>query len=262
MRHGFDEAASQQTIGPGYRLIGIQASGSHRGESVRCPIVSPQQARSLQPYRKLFLSFRSDSTGDLRRRNCFLSTIVTETDMRNHTTRQILGRFLLLFMLAVVPATLAAQPGTSSTPDEPVTTSESVAPYYGIGLYGSLLSGAGLSGRMVLADRFTIQLTTFVFANSSLTHFNAGLEGQYNFAKGSVGRLYGLGGFGYYLSTSSDSLKPGNRVAEPFRTGLGVGGDLLLADNFAVDGALAFHWFVATGKVLPLPTFGFHYYFR
>ena len=115
---------------------------------------------------------------------------------------------------------------------------------------------------MVIQDRYTVQLSTFILALSSLTHFNVGVEGQYAFTQGEVGRLYGLLGTGYYLTTKSDSTKPGNRIADPFRIGLGVGGDLLVAKNFAFDGSLAFHWFTNTGKVLPLPTLGFHYYFR
>lgn len=173
-------------------------------------------------------------------------------------SRILLAATLVALFLSV-PAVLSAQVD-ESTPESPLEEGDDL--YYAIGLQASLLSGAGLSGRMVIQDRYTIQLSTFIIALSSLTHFNVGVEGQYAFTKGSVGRLYGLLGSGYYLTTKSDTTKPGNRIAEPFRVGLGVGGDLLVSKNFAFDGSLAFHWFTATGKVLPLPSVGFHYYFR
>lgn len=167
---------------------------------------------------------------------------------------------LSIFSLFVIPELGQAQ--TPSAPDEPGIEPAKSDMYYGIGLNASLLSGAGLSGRVLFSNRFGLQLTTFVLALSDMTHFNIGVEGQYSFTQGEVGRLYGLAGLGYYLTTKSDSTKPGNRVAEPVRLGLGVGGDLYLVGNLAVDGSLAFHWFVATGKVLPLPSIGMHYYFR
>ena len=165
--------------------------------------------------------------------------------------------FVALFLS--VHTLLLAQ--DSPSPESPLEE-DGPGTYYAIGLQGSLLSGAGLSGRVVLQDRYTIQLSTFIIALSDLTHFNVGLEGQYTFTQGGTGRLYGLVGGGYYLTTRSDTARPGNRIAEPVRVGLGVGGDILASKNFAFDGSLAFHWFVATGKVLPLPTVGFHYYFR
>ena len=166
---------------------------------------------------------------------------------------------VLLCSFFVTPASLSAQ--GSSSPEQPPPPVHEEDTYYAIGLQASLLSGAGLSGRLVMND-FTLQATTFIIAVSSITHFNLGLEGHYSFTKGPSGRLYGLVGGGYYLTTSSDSSKPGNRIAEPIRLGLGVGGDINASRNFVFDGSLAFHWFVATGKVLPLPTLGFHYYFR
>ena len=168
------------------------------------------------------------------------------------------GAFAVLALM--FPVGLLAQ--TDPTPEGPAASEGHNDLYYAIGLQASLLSGTGLSGRVVIKDKFTIQASTFIIALSDLTHFNIGVEGQYAFSKGSVGRLYGLLGSGYYLTTKSDTAKPGNRIAEPFRIGLGVGGDLLASKNFAFDGSLAFHWFVASGKVLPLPSIGFHYYFR
>lgn len=167
---------------------------------------------------------------------------------------------LLLFCLLAFPHGARSQT-TDDAPLPPIDEPAS-AVTYGIGLNASLLSGAGLSGRAIFDNRFGVQLSTFVLALSDLTHFNIGLEWQYSFTQGEVGRLYGLAGMGYYLTTKSDTAKPGNRIAEPFRLGMGVGGDLYMIGDLAVDGSLAFHWFTATGKVLPLPSIGFHYYFR
>lgn len=176
-------------------------------------------------------------------------------------------RRLLLLGAATCSVLLAPELGRAQVdpaplPDEPGIEPAKSEIYYGIGLNASLLSGAGLSARMMIGERYGVQLTTFVLALNSLTHFNIGVEGQYTFTQGEVGRLYGLVGGGYYLTTKSDTTKPGNRIAEPARLGLGVGGDLYMVGNLAVDGSLAFHWFMATGKVLPLPSIGFHYYFR
>lgn len=176
------------------------------------------------------------------------------------TFRRLLVRSLGAFALLVLPASLYAQGGPS--PERPGIEPAESDVYYGIGLNASLLSGAGISGRAIFSQDYAIQLTTFLLALGNLTHFNIGLEGQYTFTQGSAGRLYGLVGGGYYLSTRSDTNKPGNRVAEPVRLGLGVGGDLYMVGDLAVDGSLAFTWFIATGTVLPLPSIGFHYYFR
>jgi len=134
--------------------------------------------------------------------------------------------------------------------------------YFAVGLNASLLSGAGLSGRVSFPRGFSAQLSSFVISTGGVLFFNVGAEGQYAFTQGDVGRLYGLVGLGYYLSDREDTTKPGNRIASPFRLGAGVGYEWFTTRNISFNVALGFTWFVEESKVWPLPELGFHYYFR
>lgn len=134
--------------------------------------------------------------------------------------------------------------------------------YFAVGTHLSFLSGAGLSARMTFPNRLAVQLTSFVISIGGITHFNVGGEGQFAFTQGDGGRLFGLIGAGYYLSTSDEPTKPGNRIVSPIHLGGGIGYEFFLSRHSSVDLALPFTWFVEEGKVGPIPSVSFHYYFK
>ncbi len=170
---------------------------------------------------------------------------------------------LALFLFSSFPLAAQAQIDTTDRlPGATVGSDFYNNTYFAIGLHASLLSGAGLSGRVSFPKGFALQATSFVISVGGITHFNVGGEGQYAFTQGDGGRLYGLVGGGYYLSVSDDTAKSGNRIKSPVHVGAGVGYEWFTSRNFALDISGAFTWFVAEGKVAPLPSLGFHYYFR
>ena len=178
------------------------------------------------------------------------------------------SRFLsvcLILPLAMILLTTGAEAQIDTSKSVPGSTVGSDFynnSYFAIGLHASLLSGAGLNGKMSFPKGFSIQATTFIISIGGITHFNVGGEGQYAFTQGDGGRLYGLVGAGYYLSTSDDSAKDGNRIKSPVHLGAGIGYEWFTSRNVAFDLSAAFTWFVAESKVAPLPSIGFHYYFR
>ena len=89
-----------------------------------------------------------------------------------------------------------------------------------------------------------------------------GAEAQYSFIRKPDWRLYSLLGMGFYTSTSSDSAKPGNRIANPFRLGLGLGYEWFASDQFVVSLAGALTYFPNTSEFLPTPEVGLFWYFR
>jgi hypothetical protein len=134
--------------------------------------------------------------------------------------------------------------------------------YFAIGLNAGLLSGAGLSARASFPGGLTGQTTFFVMTFGQYLHFNIGGEIQYAFDRGANGRLYSLLGFGYYDSHSDKPEKPGNRIANPFRTGIGIGYEWFTSEKVVVSLSGAITYFPSTGEVYPLPELGFFYYFR
>ncbi|MGE3801646.1 MAG: hypothetical protein AB7H80_11550 [Candidatus Kapaibacterium sp.] len=171
----------------------------------------------------------------------------------------------LTSLLLFLPLTVSLRAQIDTTERVPGTTVGSDFynnTYFAIGLHASLLSGSGLAGRVSFPKGFAVQTTAFIISLGGITHFNVGGEGQYAFTQGDGGRLYGLVGGGYYLSTSEDTAKSGNRIKSPVHLGLGVGYEWFTSRNFALDLSGAFTWFIAEKKVAPLPSFGFHYYFR
>jgi hypothetical protein len=160
-----------------------------------------------------------------------------------------------------------ASPTPAPAKSEPIDTTHGLALYYrdytfGVGLNAGLFSGAGLSGRFLMPQGLAFQLSFFVISVGQWTHFNIGGEAQYSFARRDDWRLYSVLGMGYYTSTTSDTAFPGNRIAEPFRLGLGVGYEWFVGEQFTLDGALALTYFASTSKFLPTPRFAMHFYFR
>ncbi len=186
--------------------------------------------------------------------------------MERSCHRSDIGRLTIAGLLILILA-LASNPATAQPPEEdlPGTTVGSDFynnTYFAIGTHLSLLSGAGLSGRVTFPNRMAVQLTSFVVAVGGITHFNVGGEGQYAFMQGDGGRLFGLVGAGYYLSTSDEPTKPGNRIKSPVHIGGGIGYEWFLSRHSSLDLALPFTWFVEEGKVFPIPSVSFHYYFK
>lgn len=134
--------------------------------------------------------------------------------------------------------------------------------YFAIGANAGLLSGTGLAARVSFPGGFTSQAAFFVMTFGQYTHFNIGGEIQYAFDRGSSGRLYSMLGLGFYSSTSDKPEKPGNRIANPFRTGLGIGYEWFTSEKVVVSLSGAITYFPSTGEVYPLPELGLFYYFR
>lgn len=133
---------------------------------------------------------------------------------------------------------------------------------YGIGLQVGLLSGAGLNARVTTPTGLAAQISGFVMTFGDYFHANIGGEIQYGFVRHRDTRFYALLGAGFYTSTTDDTTKPGNRIANPFRFGLGIGYEWFASPNVAFDIAGAIHVFPNTGEVYPLPKAGFTVYFR
>ncbi len=133
---------------------------------------------------------------------------------------------------------------------------------FGIGLNASLISGAGLSGRATFPGGFITQASFFVITLGEWTHFNIGGEVQYSFIRQPDWRLYSMLGMGFYTSTSDDTTKPGNRIANPFRMGLGIGYEWFASEQFVVSLGGALSYFPSTAEFLPTPEVGLFFYFR
>lgn len=137
--------------------------------------------------------------------------------------------------------------------------------YYAVGLHASLLSGFGLSARASFPGGFAGQVAFIALSvpgETYSTHFNVGGEVQYAFTRGSSGRLYSLLGMGYYHTGSDREDLPGNRIANPFRIGIGVGYEYFTTRNIVLAFSGAITYFTSTSEFFPVPQFGFFYYFR
>jgi len=178
--------------------------------------------------------------------------------------KRTLTALLLLVLGAAGSGRLCAQ---TSTPIAVADTAANAQDYYripsyGVGLMAGLISGAGISGRATFPGGFAAQATFFVMTAGQWTHFNVGGEAQYAFIRQTDWRLYSLLGAGIYSSVTDDTLRPGNRIANPFRLGLGIGYEKFLGPQFVFSIAGALTYFPSTGEVLPTPEAGFYFYFR
>jgi hypothetical protein len=175
--------------------------------------------------------------------------------------RQLL---ILLFLLALPAATLPAQ----MAPTGGIDSSGTVGPdfynnlYFAVGMHASLVSGAGLAGRVSLPKGYTFQLASFVITAGDYTHFNVGAEAQYAFIRDMDGRFYSLFGMGFYTSSDKKQPERSNVIADPFRMELGLGYEYFTSRNFVISLSFGVQYFAATSKVYPLPQFGMFFYFR
>jgi hypothetical protein len=167
---------------------------------------------------------------------------------------------LLLFLAC---STLCAQ---TSTPLATTDTTNHEDFYhrqsFGVGLNAGLVSGAGLAGRATFPGGFVTQAAFFVMTVGQWTHFNIGGEAQYSFIRKPDWRLYSLLGMGFYSSTTNDTTRPGNRIANPFRLGLGLGYEYFASDQFVISLSGALTYFPNTSEFLPTPEVGMFWYFQ
>lgn len=206
-----------------------------------------------QPFGQLFASPRTSYFGGGNQQ------LINEQMLKTMTI--VRAAVLAALFLFTCHSGLLAQSDTAMPVSQTVGASGSTAKY-GIGGNIGLLSGAGLSGQIYLMPKLSIQPTFFVITLGDYFHFNMGAEAQYHFSRSDGGGVYGLVGAGYYHSTTTDTTKPGNRVANPFRFGLGLGYEWFVSRSFAFSIAGAIHYFPYTSQFLPLPEFGMYYYFN
>lgn len=168
---------------------------------------------------------------------------------------------LPFLILSMIP--LRAQTST------PIAAADSVGgedfyrnPSYGVGLNVGLVSGAGLSGRATFPGGFAAQASFFIMTLGQWTHFNIGGEAEYAFIRKNDWRLYSLLGMGFYSSRTDDTTRPGNRIANPFRIGLGLGYEWFAGEQFVIALSGALTYFPTTSEFYPTPQAGFFFYFR
>ncbi|MFZ1573082.1 MAG: hypothetical protein IPP08_07955 [Chlorobiota bacterium] len=134
--------------------------------------------------------------------------------------------------------------------------------YFGAGVRLGLTSGTGLTGRFVSEKGFVIGASVFAITLGDWTHFNFGAEGQYSFIREKDSRYYATLGLAYFNSTTDEVGYPGNRIANPFRIGLGIGYEWFLNKRFATSFALPITYFPSTSQILPLPEISLQMYFK
>jgi hypothetical protein len=128
---------------------------------------------------------------------------------------------------------------------------------YGIGLYGSLTSGMGISFKQHFANvPIAYQLTAAAIKFSGVTLWDFGFEFQYDLAT-DQNRLYAIAAAGVY-HRASDHVE----TQDPARFGLGVGYEISQSRSIGVSFALIITDFQPSGDILPLPSIGLHYYFK
>ena len=127
---------------------------------------------------------------------------------------------------------------------------------FGLGIFGGPAGGLGLSFRHHLPSPFSYQLTGGIIKVDQRLSYDIGVEAQYDLVRGPVSRFFVAGGTGYFYS----GKRGHNEMDAPARIGFGVGGELALASGIHTSLELLFTY-LSDGTVLPLPQFGFFYYF-
>ncbi len=136
---------------------------------------------------------------------------------------------------------------------------------FSVGLNLGLTSGAGVSVGAILPFRVEAQVNFFAISIGGYFHYNVGVEGRYNMIRKEDWQLYALLGLSYYSSELRDDKeaeeKPGNRIANPFRLGPGIGYGFFASEQFVITVSGAITVFPTTGEVLPLPQVGMGFVF-
>lgn len=148
---------------------------------------------------------------------------------------------------------------TSTTESQAGTKINFTEPLFGVGLYGSATSGAGLSFRAHLANiPLSFQITGIAWKTGKTSFYDLGGEVQYDLSVTTTSRIYAVAGLGSYYYSQSDS----NELDGPTRFGLGVGYETPLSNAMSVSAAIMVTVFGPKTSVLPLPSAGFHFYFK
>lgn len=155
----------------------------------------------------------------------------------------------------------AVSGGTMMQQEENIFATKSL---WGIGGYGGLLSGIGLSARFHPAGRFCAQLTLGAMKFDQLM-YAAGMELQFDFDSKGRSRFYGYIGGGYYY-VGKEEEKNGvkekkNNLKGPARLGLGVAYEWAISEKLVFNLNGAFVYFT-NGDIWPMPQLGFFYYFN
>lgn len=158
----------------------------------------------------------------------------------------------------VTPSTVIVQP----TEEDIFLTQD----MWGVGLYGGLLSGVGLSARYHPRGRVGLQLTAGAMKFGDLA-YAFGAEGQFDFDSKGRSRFYGYLGAGYYYverktkNAATGTEKTENKLDGPLRLGLGVAYEWAVSPKLIFNLNAAFTYFT-DGTILPLPQAGLIYYFK
>ncbi len=127
---------------------------------------------------------------------------------------------------------------------------------FGLGFFAGASGGLGLSFRHHLPSPLSYQITGGIVKFNEKLRSDIGIELQYDLARGSGTRFFVAGGFAYFYSG-----KDGNEMKAPTRGGLGLGGEWVMSGGLHVLAEGMFTFF-SDGTILPLPQFGFYYYFN
>lgn len=126
-----------------------------------------------------------------------------------------------------------------------------------LGLNVGLTSGAGIDVGAMFPVGVETHANFFAISIGGYFHYNVGVEGRYDLIRKKDWQLYALLGMSYYSSELRDDKeaeeKPGNRVANPFRLGTGIGYGFYAGDQFIISLSGALTVFPTTGEVLPIP---------
>lgn len=183
---------------------------------------------------------------------------------------------LALLLSIVAPcASLMAQTDTTERPTRPApsqfdsgsVTGREIAQKlsFFLGLNLGLTSGAGIGVGAMFPFRVETHLNFFVISLGGYFHYNIGAEGRYDLIRKKDWQLYALFGLSYYSSELRDDKeaeeRPGNRIANPFRLGAGIGYGFFAGDQFVISISGALTYFPTTSEVLPVPQLGMGFVF-
>ena len=134
---------------------------------------------------------------------------------------------------------------------------------FGVGISASLCSGMGLSFRQHFAAvPLGYQITGGIWKTHDLYTYDAGAEVQYDLSL-STNRLYALGAIGYYYYGNTDQFGINtNALDSPLRFGAGIGYEMPYSRSVGASISLMITVFEPSGDVIPLPSLGFHVYFK
>jgi len=160
--------------------------------------------------------------------------------------------FLHLSMFTILMVSISFSQATTSDLGK---VEDMKNPVYGIGLSAGWASGIGVSFRVHLPSKSSLQVVMGIIKTSSKLSSCLGGEYQYDFTRNKSMRLFLDAAIGYYYKGVNS-----NEVSGPFRIGAGVGSEFHVQEAFHVTIAGLFVFF-SDGRIIPLPQISAHYYF-